>query len=59
MTGICPLNSVYILVEVSLYFNYLVSVTAGGPVSPLGHMESSSTVDFRWFVAIESKKILY
>ena len=28
------------------YFNYLVSVTAGGPVSPRGHMKPSSTVDF-------------
>ena len=29
----------YILVEVSIpYFNYLVSVTAGGPRSPRGHM---------------------
>ena len=29
----------YILVEVSfLNFNYLVSVTAGGPASPRGHM---------------------
>ena len=33
------LNGVYILVDFSiLYFNYLVSVTAGGPVSPRGHM---------------------
>ena len=32
-------NGVYILVEVSiLNFNYLVSVTSGGPVSPRGHM---------------------
>ena len=32
-------NGVYILVEVSiLNFNYLVSVTAVGPVSPRGHM---------------------
>ena len=32
----------------SLYlnFNYLVSVTAGGPVCPRGHMYPSSTVDF-------------
>ena len=29
-----------------LYFIYLVSVTAGGPVSPRGHKQSSSTVDF-------------
>ena len=37
----------------SLYlnFNYLVSVTAGGPVSPRGHMQPSSTVDFGRFVA--------
>ena len=28
-----------------LYFNYLVSVTAGGPRSPRGHMQPSSTVD--------------
>ena len=33
-----------------LYFNYLVSVTAGGPVSPRGHTKPSSTVDFGWFV---------
>ena len=33
------------------YFNYLVSVTAGGPVSLGGHMLSSSTVDFGWFGA--------
>ena len=32
-------NGVYILVEVFfLNLNYLVSVTAGGPVSPRGHM---------------------
>ena len=41
----------------SLYFNYLVSVTAGGPVSPRGHMKPSSTVDFDWFVVFESIKI--
>ena len=37
----------------SLYlnFNYLVSVTASGPVSTRGHMSPSSTVDFGWFVA--------
>ena len=29
-----------------LNFNYLLSVTAGGPESPRGHMEPSSTVDF-------------
>ena len=29
-----------------LNFNYLVSVTAGGPKSSLGHMKPSSTVDF-------------
>ena len=40
-----------------LYFNYLVSVTAGGPESPRGHMSPSSTVDFGWFVAFESIKI--
>ena len=34
-----------------LNFNYLVSVTAGGPVIPRGHMLPSSTVDFGWFVA--------
>ena len=28
----------YILAEVSFYFNYLVSVTAEGPVSPKGHV---------------------
>ena len=31
-------NGVHILVEVSLYFDYLVSVTAGDPESPRGHM---------------------
>ena len=32
-------NGVYILAEVSfLYFNNVVCVTAGGPVSPRGHM---------------------
>ena len=32
-------NGANILAEVSfLNFNYLVSVTAGGPVSPRGHM---------------------
>ena len=43
----------YIQLSSSLYlnFNYLVSVTAGGPVSPRGHMLSSSSVDFGWFVA--------
>ena len=34
-----------------------MSVTAGGPVSPRGHMKSSSTVDFGWFVAFKSIKI--
>ena len=34
-----------------LYFNYLVSVTAGGPVSPRGHMLPSPADDFGWFVA--------
>ena len=28
----------YISSSLFLYFNYLVSVTAGGPVSPRGHM---------------------
>ena len=37
--------------ELYLYFNYLVSITAGGPLSPRGHMQPSSTVDFGWFVA--------
>ena len=45
-------NSVFIIVEVSsIYFNYLLSVHAGGPVSSRGHMKRSSTADFRWFVA--------
>ena len=39
------------------YFNDLVSVTAGGPRSPRGHMQPSSTVDFGWFVVFESIKI--
>ena len=40
--------------DLFLYFNYfthLVSVTAGGPESPWGHMHPRSTVDFSWFVA--------
>ena len=43
--------------NIYLYFNYLVSVTAGGPRSPRGHMQPTSTVDFGWFVAWESIKI--
>ena len=38
-------------------FNYLVSVSAGGPRSTRGHMLPSSTVDSGWFVAFESIKI--
>ena len=34
-----------------LYFNYLVSVTAGVPESPRGHMKPSSKIDFGWFIA--------
>ena len=41
------------------YFNYLVNVTAGGPVSPRDNMWPSSTVDFSWFVAFESIKIFW
>ena len=40
--------------DLYLYFNHfthLVSVTGGGPESPWGHMQSSSTVDSSWFVA--------
>ena len=40
-----------------LYFNYLVSVTAGGPESPRGHMWPSSTVDFGWFVVFWEHQI--
>ena len=40
-----------------LYINYLVSVTASGPVTPLGHMKPRSTVDFCWFVVFESIKL--
>ena len=40
-----------------LYFNYLVSVTAGGPASPRGHMKPSSTVVFGWFVAFWEHQI--
>ena len=32
----------------------MVSVTAGGPDSPRGHMYPSSTVDLGCFVAFES-----
>ena len=44
-----PQRSLFIFL---LYFtfNYLVSVTAGGPVSSQGHMQPSSTFDFGWFV---------
>ena len=41
-----------------LYFNYLVGVTAGGPVSPRRHMEPSSTVDFGWFVIFWEHQII-
>ena len=34
-----------------LYFNYLVSVAAGGPESPRGYMKPSFAVDLGWFVA--------
>ena len=40
--------------DLFLYFNHfthLVSVTAGGPESPQGHIQPISTVDFSWFVA--------
>ena len=48
------------VVEVSfLYFNYLVSVTVGGPESPRGHMKPSSTVDFDWFEAYECINIFW
>ena len=33
------------------YFNYLLSVTAGGPRSPQGRTYLRSTIDFDWFVA--------
>ena len=35
-----------------------MSVTASGPRSLLGHMLPSSTVDFSWFVAFKSIKIV-
>ena len=34
-----------------LIFQLIGKVTAGGPVSPRGHMQPSSTVDFGSFVA--------
>ena len=40
------------LVEVS-FFNYFMSVTAGGTVTPRGHMYASAAVGFGWFVAFE------
>ena len=36
-----------------------MSVTAGGPVSPQGHLWPSSTVNFGWFVVIESLKTFH
>ena len=42
-----------------LYFNFLVSVTAGGPESPRVHMKPSSTVDIGRFVAFDSIKIFH
>ena len=36
-----------------------MSVTAGGPVSPRGHMILNSTVDFGWFVAFWEHKIFH
>ena len=41
------------------YFTHLVSVTAGGPESPWGHMQPSSTVDFSWFVAFREHQHFY
>ena len=45
--------------NISLLFNYnnLVSVTAGWPRSPRGHMKPSSKVDFAWFVAFSEHRI--
>ena len=44
--------------DLFLYFNHfthLLSVTAGGPESPWGHMQPSSTVDFSWLIRIVSR----
>ena len=35
------------------HFTHLVSVTAGGPESPWGNMQPSSTVDFSWYIAFQ------
>ena len=43
--------SIHLSRSLYLNFNYLVSVTAGGPVSPQGNMYPRSAVDFGWFVA--------
>ena len=43
-----------------LYFNYMASVTAGGPEISGGHMKPCSTVDFCWFVQFwEHQKCAY
>ena len=43
-------TSIFLSRSLYLNFNYLVSVTAGAPVNPRGHMKPSPTVDFGWFV---------
>ena len=39
-----------------LYSLLQLDVTAGGPESPRGHMQPSSTVDFGWFAAFWEHK---
>ena len=46
----------FFIQDIAWTLNYLVSVTAGGPVSPWGHMKPSSTVDFGRFVAFGEHK---
>ena len=43
-------NVTYEELHITFNFNYLVSVTAGGPVSPREHIKPSSTVYFSWSV---------
>ena len=67
--GVCTIWSILLMkfdlkwcihLDLFLYFNhftYLVSVTAGGPESPWGHMQPSSTVDFSWFVVFREHQL--
>ena len=48
---------IHLSISLLFNYNYLVSVTAGGPRSPRGHMWPSSAVDFGWVVAFWEHQI--